>query len=130
MHASTTIVTGNVATDPKCATTPEGIPYVTFRLAASERKFDREANRWIDGDVTWYSVVTWRALAENCAQSLKKGDPIFAVGRIHLREWQQDGRTGSTLDLTAEVLGHDLTRGTATFERLRRMDSVETSHAA
>lgn len=122
MYASTSIVTGNVATDVKFTNTNEGVPVASFRLAASERKFDRDTNRWIDGDVTWYSVVCWRHVAENCAVSLHKGDPVVIVGRLSLREWEQDGRTGSTLDLTADVIGHDLTRGTAAFERTRRAE--------
>ena len=127
MYASTSIVTGNVATEPKFTTTTEGVPVVSFRLAASERKFDRESNRWVDGAVTWYSVVCWRHVAENCASSLKKGDPVVVVGRLTLREWEQDGRPGSTLDLTADVIGHDLTRGTATFSRSRRTDLPEAA---
>ena len=127
MYASTSIVTGNVATDVKFTNTNEGVPVASFRLAASERKFDRDANRWIDGDVTWYSVVCWRHVAENCAVSLHKGDPVVIVGRLALREWEQDGRAGSTLDLTADVIGHDLTRGTATFERTRRADIPEAA---
>ncbi len=127
MYASTSIVTGNVATEVKFTHTNEGIPVASFRLAASERKFDREANRWTDGDVTWYSVVCWRHVAENVATSLNKGDPVLIVGRLALREWEQDGRAGSTLDLTADVIGHDLTRGTATFERTRKTEMPEAA---
>lgn len=124
MYASTSIVTGNVATEVRLTTTPDGVPLATFRLAASERKFDREANRWVDGAVTWYSVACWRHVAENCAASLHKGDPIVVVGRLTLREWESEGRNGATLDLNADVIGHDLSRGTATFTRVRRLTEV------
>ena len=127
MYASTSIVTGNVATEPKFTTTTDGIPVASFRLAASERKFDRETNRWVDGSVTWYSVVCWRHVAENVASSLQKGDPVVIVGRLSLREWEQDGRAGSTLDLTADVIGHDLTRGTSTFARSRKSEIPEAA---
>ena len=124
MYASTSIVTGNAATDIKLTTTAEGVPIASFRLAASERKFDKESGRWVDGQVTWYSVACWRHLAENVAASVRKGDPLVVVGRLHLREWEAEGRSGSTLDLTADVVGHDLSRGTATFERARRLSEV------
>jgi len=58
---------------------------------------------------------------------LHKGDPVVIVGRLALREWEQDGRAGSTLDLTADVIGHDLTRGTATFERTRRVEMPDAA---
>jgi len=120
MNSSMTMVTGNVATDIRFTTTADGLPVASFRMAATERKFDRESQRWIDGEVTWFSVVCWRHVAENCAASLRKGDPIFVAGRLALREWERDGKTGTTLDITADVIGHDLSRGTAQFERSRR----------
>jgi len=115
-----TMVTGNVATDIRFTTTGEGLPVASFRMAATERKFDKNTQRWIDGDVTWFSVVCWRHVAENVFASLRKGDPIFVSGRLTMREWERDGKSGSTLDITAEVIGHDLSRGTAQFERSRR----------
>ena len=120
MHSSTSIVTGNVASDVRFTTTADGIPVASFRLAASERKFDREANRWVDSSVVFYSVACWRHIAENVHASIVKGDPVVVVGRTSLREWEKDGRTGTTLDITADIVGHDLTRGTARFERSKR----------
>ena len=130
MYASTSIVTGNVATDIKFSTTADGTPFATFRLAAGERKFDKDTNRWVDGTVTWYSVSCWRHVAENVLSSLVKGDPVVVVGRLSLREWEQDGRHGTTLDLNADIIGHDLTRGTSTFSRTRRPESGGLANVA
>ena len=120
MNTSMTMVTGNVATDVRFTTTADGLPVASFRMAATERKFDKATQRWVDGDVTWFSVVCWRHVAENVYSSLHKGDPIFVAGKLALREWERDGKAGTTLDITAEVIGHDLSRGTAQFERSRR----------
>ena len=49
------------------------------------------------------------------------------VGRLHLREWEAEGRSGSTLDLIADVVGHDLARGTSSFERVRRLTDVSAA---
>ena len=125
MNSTITMVTGNVATDIRFTTTAEGLPVASFRMAATERKFDRETQRWVDGEVTWFSVVCWRHVAENCQVSLRKGDPIFVAGKLALREWERDGKTGTTLDITAEVIGHDLSRGTAHFERTRKPSDVD-----
>lgn len=126
MNSTITMVTGNVATDIRFTTTAEGLPVASFRMAATERKYDRVTQRWIDGEVTWFSVVCWRHVAENCHASLRKGDPIFVAGRLSLREWERDGRTGTTLDITAEVIGHDLSRGIAHFERTRKHPDGES----
>ena len=120
MNTSMTMVTGNVATDIRFTTTSDGLPVASFRMAATERRFDKSTQRWIDGDVTWYSVVCWRHVAENVFASLRKGDPIFVAGKLALKEWERDGKSGVTLDLTADVIGHDLSRGVAQFERTRK----------
>ena len=120
-------VIGNVASDIRFNSTAEGIPVASFRLAATERKFDRTQSRWVDGDVNWYTVSCWRALGENVAESINKGDPIFVVGRLNVRTWERDERSGTTLDITAELIGHDLSRGTAKFQRGIKVLSEESS---
>lgn len=129
MYASTSIVTGNVASEVRLGNTNEGVPIATFRLAASERKFDRAANRWIDAGVTFYTIVCWRGLAENALASLSKGDPVIAFGRTAMREWERDGKTGVTIEVNADALGHDLSRGTTTFAK-KPTSSVEQLQAA
>ena len=120
-------VIGNVASDVRFNSTAEGIPVASFRLAATERKFDRSQSRWVDGDVNWYTVSCWRALGENVTESINKGDPIFVVGRLNVRNWEREERSGTTLDITAELIGHDLSRGTAKFQRGIKVVSEESS---
>ena len=130
MNNSTIQAVGNVATEVRFNTTPEGIPVASFRLAATERKFDRDTSRWVDGDVNWYTVSCWRALAENVASSIQKGDPVFVVGRLSVRTWERDDRSGTSIDITAELIGHDLARGTSTFKRSAKQIVEELSPAA
>lgn len=125
MNNSTIQVVGNVATDIRFNTTPDGIPVASFRLAATERKFDKSTSRWVDGEVNWYTVSCWRALGENVAASIQKGDPVYVLGKLNVRTWEKEDRSGTTLDITAEVLGHDLGRGTAVFKRATKAVSDE-----
>jgi single-strand DNA-binding protein len=129
MNNSTIQIVGNVATDIRFNTTAEGIPVASFRLAATERKFDKTTARWVDGDVNWYTVSCWRALGENAAASIQKGDPVYVYGRLTVHSWERDDRSGTTLDVTAEVLGHDLGRGTAVFKRSGKANSDEIEAA-
>ena len=130
MNNSTIQAIGNVATEVRFNTTPEGIPVASFRLAATERKFDRETSRWVDGDVNWYTVSCWRALAENVASSIQKGDPVVVIGRLSVRTWERDDRSGTSIDITADLIGHDLARGTSTFKRSAKQIVEELSTAA
>jgi single-strand DNA-binding protein len=130
MNNSAIQIVGNVATEIRFNTTPEGIPVASFRLAATERRFDKSTSRWIDGEVNWYTISCWRAMAENVAASVQKGDPLYVYGRLNVRTWERDDRSGTTLEVTAEILGHDLGRGTSTFSRMNKAVSDEISTAA
>ena len=120
MNNSVVQVIGNVASDIRFNTTTYGVPVASFRLAATERKFDKETSRWVDGDVNWYTVSCWRSLAENVTESINKGEPVFVIGRLNLRSWERDEKRGTTMEITAEIVGHDLARGTASFRKATR----------
>lgn len=59
---------------------------------------------------------------------------MVVVGRIRVREWERDGRRGSTTEIHANSVGHDLTRGIANFSRPARKyvagDAVEEGPSA
>jgi single-strand DNA-binding protein len=108
---------GLVATTPRHITTSEGLAITSFRLASSQRRYDRVAQRWIDGDTNWYTVSAFRGLAQNSATSLSKGDRVIVCGRVRIRDWENTDRSGTTVEIEAESLGHDLTWGTAVYTR-------------
>ncbi|MEG0299284.1 MAG: single-stranded DNA-binding protein [Aurantimicrobium sp.] len=110
-------LTGLVATTPRHLTTSEGLAITSFRLASSQRRFDRAANRWVDGDTNWYTVSSFRALAENAATSVSKGDRVIVTGKLRIRDWENTDRSGTTVEVEAEALGHDLTWGIASYTR-------------
>ena len=110
-------LTGLVATTPRHLTTSEGLAITSFRLASSQRRFDRAANRWVDGDTNWYTVSSFRSLAENAATSVSKGDRVIVTGKLRIRDWENTDRSGTTVEVEAEALGHDLTWGIASYTR-------------
>ena len=118
-------VTGLVATTPRHLTTSEGLAITSFRLASSVRRFDRASNRWVDGDTNWYTVSTFRSLAQNSAESLQKGDRVLVNGRLRIRDWENTDRSGTTVEIEADSIGHDLTYGTASYVRLGSPDVSE-----
>lgn len=117
--SDTITIVGNLATEPKQAT-PGGIPITSFRLAASQRHFDRATATWVEGNTNWYSVSVFRALGEHALQSLRKGDRIFVRGRLRIRDWTAGEKSGTTAEIDADALGHDLLWGTTVFTRAAR----------
>jgi single-strand DNA-binding protein len=89
----------------------------SFRLASSQRRYDRVAQRWIDGDSNWYTVSAFRNLAQNAATSVSKGDRIILTGRVRIRDWENTDRSGTTVEIEADSVGHDLTWGTSVYTR-------------
>ena len=123
---SDTIVTivGNVATEPHFKIVGDGIPRCSFRLASSTRRRDGEDGQWVDGPTSWYTVTAWRGLAENIVLSVFKGDPLVVTGRIQVREWSTEERSGTSVEIDATTVGHDLQRGLARFTRVTRRPRV------
>lgn len=111
---------GLVATTPRHIITADGLPVTTFRLAAGTRKFDRDSSQWIDADTNWFTIVSFRALAENANESLGKGDRVVVSGRLKIRDWDNGERSGTNVEIEADSLGHDLMFGTTKFERVTR----------
>jgi single-strand DNA-binding protein len=110
-------VTGLIATVPRHVLTSANLAITSFRLASTQRRFDRATNVWVDAATNWYSVTAFRNLAVNAAGSLNKGDRVVVSGRVRIRDWESGDRTGTTVEIEAESLGHDLLFGTTAFTR-------------
>lgn len=113
----TITVTGLVATEPRHITTANGLTITSFRLASNQRRFDRGQNAWVDGDTNWYTVTAFRQLGMHVASSVRKGERVVVAGRVRQRDWQSDTNKGTTIEIDADTVGHDLTFGRSTFTR-------------
>jgi single-strand DNA-binding protein len=110
-------VTGLVATTPRHLVTQDGLPITSYRLASSSRRFDRSQNKWVDGETNWYTVSAFRQLAINSAGSINKGDRVLVVGKLRVRDWDNGERAGTSVEIEAEAVGHDLSWGSSSFTR-------------
>jgi single-strand DNA-binding protein len=113
-------LTGLIATTPRHIVTSEGLAITSFRLASQQRRFDRKSNQWADADTNWYTVTAFRDLAINASQSLNKGDRVVTVGRLKVRDWSNDDRSGTSIEVEADSLGHDLHWGVSQFQRVAK----------
>ena len=110
-------LTGIVATPPKHIVTSEGLHIASFRLASTQRRYDKTQQSWVDADTNWYTVTAFRHLAANAIGSILKGQRVIVSGRLRIRDWQNEEKTGTTIEVDADSLGHDLTFGTSSFTR-------------
>jgi single-strand DNA-binding protein len=115
--SDTITLTGIVATPPKHIVTSEQLQITSFRLASTQRKFDRTEQKWVDADTNWYTVTAFRSLAANAVGSIFKGQRVIVTGRLRVREWATDEKSGINVEVDADSLGHDLTFGTSVFTR-------------
>ena len=113
-------LTGLIATTPRHIVTSEGLAITSFRLASQQRWFDRKVGRWSDGETNWYTVTAFRDLAVNASQSLQKGDRVVTVGRLKVRDWSNDDRSGTSVEIEADSLGHDLYWGVTDYTKVAR----------
>jgi single-strand DNA-binding protein len=110
-------VVGLVATTPRHLVTQDGLPITSFRLASSHRKFDRKENKWVDGETNWFTVTAFRQLAINSAGSVAKGDRVIVSGKLRVRDWDNGERAGTSVEIEADGLGHDMSWGSSVFTR-------------
>ena len=110
-------LTGLVATTPRHLVTSEGLPITSFRLASTQRRYDRGAQKWIDGETNWYTITAFRQLAINVVGSVNKGQRVVVSGKLRVRDWESGDRAGTTVEIDADALGHDLAWGTSVFTR-------------
>ena len=111
---------GNVATELRPSSSASGVDVASFRIASTARRFDRSAGSWVDTHTNYATVVCWRALARHVLASLHKGQPVVVTGKLHLKSWEKDGRSGLTAEIEAVAVGHDLSRGTSVFTKWQR----------
>ncbi|MBF4585887.1 single-stranded DNA-binding protein [Sphingomonas sp. LR61] len=120
-------VCGIVATEPRHLVTETGIAITSLRLASPSRRWDRASAAWVNGATNWYTVTAFRSLASNVFKSLKKGDRIVVSGRVRIRTWERDGRGGTSVEIDADGIGHDLAWGISNWVRVPRQVNDTTS---
>lgn len=120
MSGNNVTITGNITRDPELRFTASGQATATFGLAVSRRWQNRQTNEWEEA-TSFFNVVCWRELAENCAESLHKGSRVMVTGRLEQRSWETpDGDKRSVIEVVADEVGPSLRWATAQVTRNER----------
>ncbi|MFD3974651.1 single-stranded DNA-binding protein [Streptomyces cyaneofuscatus] len=126
MNETMVTLVGNAATAVEFRETATG-GMARFRFAVTPRRRDRETQLWADGPTSFYTVWAWRTLAANLAASVAIGEPLVVHGRLKVREEEREGGRRTFVDVEAVAVGHDLSRGTAAFRRVVRIEPALTA---
>jgi single-strand DNA-binding protein len=122
---------GFVVSEPSFKRLATGTSTAKLRVAYTERRLNRETGEWGDGPTSFVTVLCWRALADNVAMCLRKGEPVLVRGRLRVREYEgKDGSRGTETEIDASSVGHDLSRGVAHFSRTRRAPGETAAESA
>lgn len=92
------VLIGRLCADPELRYTPNGVAVATFTLAV-DRQFKNQNG---EKETDFINVVTWRGLAENCANYLKKGKLAAADGRLQIRNYEKDGKKVYVSEVVAD----------------------------
>ena len=91
------ILVGRLFADPDARSTVDGTPITKFKLAVNRVK--REGKEQ-EADVV--DIITWRRLAEVCAQYLRKGKMVLVEGKIQNRSYEdQNGQKRYVTEVVA-----------------------------
>lgn len=127
---------GFVAQDPTIRATATGKQLSKVRVGTTPRYRDGETGLWRDGETSYYTVTCWSRLAAHVRGSLHKGDPVIVKGKLKTSTFEdKSGQMRTSTEITADTMGHDLSRGTANYMRVQSRranaedDSARTEYA-
>jgi single-strand DNA-binding protein len=117
-------ILGNLTRDPELRFTPSGSAVVNLGVAVN-RRWQNSLGEW-EEDVSFLDVTVWKRLAENCAESLKKGDRVLIDGRLQMKTWEtNDGQTRNKIEIVAKVVAPSLEWATAEITKNLKEDIDE-----
>lgn len=94
------VLIGRLTREPEMRYTDNGTAVARFTLAVERNYTNRQGEKEVD----FINIVTWRKLAENCAQHLGKGRLVAVDGSLQIRKSENNGKTY----INPEVVANDV----------------------
>lgn len=117
---NTVTLVGNITDDPELRFTPSGAAVANFTVAVN-RRYKNQDGQWEDKLDGFFRCSCWRDMAENVAESLKKGSRVVVVGRLQQRSWDdQDGNKRSAFEIQVDEVGPSLRWASASVTKSQR----------
>lgn len=89
-------ISGNLTREPEMRYTPSGQPVAGFTIAHNTRRFDKQANEWVDGDTCFIDVSLWGKKGENFvnAYAQQGKGPVLVPGQLKQDTWEDKNGGG------------------------------------
>ena len=111
---------GYVAQEPSIRTTKTGKTITELRVGITPRYRNQATGEWRDAESSYFTVSCWDRLAQHVRASMHKGEPVLVRGKFKTSTYEdKDGRPRTDTRITADTVGHDLSRGIANYIRQR-----------
>lgn len=118
---------GNVTREPELRYSANGTASLRFGLAVNRRWTDRSTGQQQEA-VSFFDVSCFGMLAENCAETLTKGDAVLVAGRLNQSTWgTAEGEKRSKVEVIASEVGASLLFRPVTIDRTVRAGSATQS---
>ncbi|AXA95431.1 single-stranded DNA-binding protein [Microbacterium sp. PM5] len=98
-------IVGRLGNAPEVRATQSGKTVVSFSVAETKRKFDRNTNEWADDFTIWHDIESWQNT--DAIAALTKGDQVIVVGeeRDASYEHRETGKTVRRIVVRAQSVG-------------------------
>lgn len=107
---------GNLTEDPELRFTGGGAAVCKVRFASNRRFTTRDGQQ--QEETTFMDANCWRDMAENVAESLKKGDRVIVIGRLRKRSYEnKDNQTVWVTEIEADEIAPSLRWARATPDK-------------
>jgi len=114
-------IVGNVTADPVLRMSANGRGVVRFDVAINRRRFNRETNTYEDFPPVFHRVVGFGPVAQNAAETLRKGLEVVVVGQMADDSYETEtGEKRRQVVLEAQVIAPSLRFAKANVIRVQR----------
>lgn len=102
-------IVGNLTRDPEVYVSRNARTVTTFDVAVNRRRLDRDTGEWIEQTPVFHRVVTYGQLADNAAESLRRGVEVAVIGKFADDSYTaEDGTRRVRIVLEADVVAPSL----------------------
>lgn len=92
---------GNLTRDPELRHTANGNSVASFSIAVNRTYKGNDGD--LKKETSYFNIVVWGKMGENCAKYLSKGRPVLVEGRLQNRSWEaEDGTKRYATDIVAD----------------------------